>query len=59
MQTPKSAMELRLSPRAGREGLATTVASFRFTENAAHPLSGAETLKTYKLKNLHRFLCRK
>ena len=45
MQTPKSVVELQLSPRAGREGLTAAVASFRFTKNAAHPLSGAETTK--------------
>lgn len=48
MQTPKPATELRLSPRTGREGLATTVASFRFTENTAHPLSGAEATTNLK-----------
>lgn len=48
MQTPKSATGLWLSPCVGWEGLATTVASFRFTENMAHPLSGAETTKKLK-----------
>lgn len=48
MPTPKLVMELRLSPRAGREGLAATVPSFRFTENAACPLSGSETTENEK-----------
>lgn len=54
MQTPKSSPGLRRSPRAGREGLAAAVASFRLTENSAHPLSEAEATK-----NLHWFLPRR
>jgi len=53
MQSPKLFTELCLS----REALATAVAAFKFTENTAHPLSGAET--TTKLKISRWFLLRK
>lgn len=48
MHSPNWGLELWPSPLTGREGLATTTAAFRFTQNVTHPLSGAETTKTGK-----------